>query len=83
MAKAKKTKGETNKAVGPQVQPEPIQNEGVDPLTAGNTLYPREDVKGSAVEADDTPQNHQALPASEVPNSDTEEQDAVAEGRTE
>lgn len=81
MAKAKKT---TKKSTGPEVQPESPQLEGVDPLTEGKTLYSSEDVKGSAVETEvsDTTSS-QALPASEVPNSDAEKQDEVAEGREE
>lgn len=34
----------------PNVQPESPQNEGVDPLTEGGTLYPRENTKKESAE---------------------------------
>ncbi len=71
-------------ATGGAVQPESPKGEGVDPLTEGVTLYPAEDVKGNAAKAPAVSENNaQALPASDVPNSDTSEQDEVAAGRTE
>ena len=32
----------------PRKQPESPHREGIDPLTEGDTMYPREDVKGTA-----------------------------------